>query len=63
MAKKFLKNADRKNLSAVPPDEYGPRFINFINNVVFQNKFGQEEKTDLIDGIQEEIKTNLSKFL
>ena len=56
IAKKLLKNIDTKKLSAVPPDQYGPRFINFMNNVVFQNKFGQEEKTDLIVGIEDEIK-------
>ena len=35
VAKRVFKNADKKKLSAVSPDKYGQRFIQFMKNSVF----------------------------
>lgn len=35
LAKRLFKNADTNQLSAVPPDAYGPRFIKFMKDEVF----------------------------
>mmetsp|Transcript_29895 Transcript_29895/g.45715 ORF Transcript_29895/g.45715 Transcript_29895/m.45715 type:complete len:92 (+) Transcript_29895:2449-2724(+) len=44
-AKRVFKNADPKNLSAVPSDPYGNRFQNFMKEYVFQ-KSEKEKKAD-----------------
>lgn len=36
LAKRTFKNADPKKLSAVPPDPYAERFINFMKDEVFE---------------------------
>lgn len=36
LAKRIFKNADPKKLSAVPPDRYAERFINFMKDEVFE---------------------------
>ena len=37
IAKKIFKNADPTELSAVPPDIYGPRFLKFMKEYVFSS--------------------------
>ena len=36
-AKRVFKNANPKNLSAVPPDDYASRYIKFVKQRVFED--------------------------
>jgi hypothetical protein len=58
LAKRIFKKADPKKLSAVPPDPYAERFINFMKDEVFETP--QKNQSDnqielIIKQIQDEI--------
>ena len=57
IAKKLFKNVNTKNLSAVPPDPYGERFIKFMKEFVFEV---DKSKMD-IDRIREEITAHIKE--
>lgn len=42
LAKRVFKNVNVKKLSAVPPDPYGARFIEFMKNSVFEKPMDRD---------------------
>lgn len=57
-AKRVFKNADPKKLSAVPPDPYAERFINFMKDEVFETPQKIQDDNEIekiIKQIQEDI--------
>ena len=47
LAKRIFKNADPKKLSAVPPDPYAERFINFMKDEVFETPQRNQDDNEI----------------
>ena len=47
LAKRIFKNADPKKLSAVPPDRYAERFINFMKDEVFETPQRNQDDNEI----------------